>query len=483
MKSKVFRLAVMLLLAFIFTNHNAVLAAESSETDKEKAKSPAADTTLAEQMQVLQEKIHQLEALVEQQQRIIELWQRQNTTQVATPTLPPNTGTEVKETTKSAVAGFDTEQQKKLDTLYKVFGQYQLSGDLRLRYDGQSNQGFDSTLPLPNRNRVHMRARVQLIGTLHDKFDWGLRVASGNFVNPNGTNQTFTDFFNRKPVGFDRYFIRYNSKTEPWGFTLQGGKFDFPWKRTELTFDNDLQPEGAAETLYYKGKGRLKELRLVAFQLPFSEDAAGKDAYLLGGQLLGTVASSSWSATAGATFLNFNHADAIVRTLNRSTTQVGGGLQAGTTNRVRRDAMGNITGFVANFNVLDTVGELTYNRYPRYPITFVLNYAHNFSQRLKQLKEQDAYWTEVKVGRLKEKGDWEFTYTFARIEQDAVLASFNFDDFLTSNSINSRATAGYMINNNVYLQFLGIFSTRANTLPGRDSRTLRRFQFDVNYRF
>src|SRR5207249_10127523 len=133
---------------------------------------------------------------------------------------------------------------------------------LRFRYDVAADQGCDSPIEPPTRSRGRIRARVQLAGAFHNNFDWAIRVSSGRFTNPTGTNQDFTDFFNRKPVGFDRYFIRYSSKSEPVGVVLQVGKFDYPWKRTELTFDNDLQPEGAAETLYYKGKGALKELKL-----------------------------------------------------------------------------------------------------------------------------------------------------------------------------------------------------------------------------
>src|SRR5207244_1924135 len=143
-----------------------------------------------------------------------------------------------------------------------------------------------------------------------------------------------------------------------------------------------------------------------------------------------------------------------------------------------------VIGFLANFNILETIGEVVYSGgNKKFPVSLLLDYARNMSDRLEKLKERNAYWVEFKVGRLKEKGDVEFTYTFARIEQDAILSPFNFDDFLGSNSRNSRATIAYMINNNVYLQLIGLFPERFNTLPGRDSRVTKRFQFDVNYRF
>src|SRR5262249_29427007 len=292
-----------------------------------------------------------------------------------------------------------------------------------------------------------------------------------------------TDFFNRKPVGFDRYFIRYNSKTKPYGVILQAGKFDYPWKRTELTFDNDIQPEGAAETLYYKGKKFLKEAKVVAFQLPFNEVSAGRDSVLYGGQGLVTVGSANWTLTGAETYLNFNQVDAVARALSVPTTQVGGGLEFGTTNRVLVDSTGKIIGFAAKYNVLDSIGEIRYSGYSKFPISLTLDYARNMTARLDKLKERNAYWLEFRVGQLKEKGDMEFSYTFDRVEQDAVLSVYSFDEFLATNSRNSRVTFGYTFNNNFFVQVMGEFSRRFNAIPGRDNRLSKRILIDVNYRF
>ena len=56
------------------------------------------------------------------------------------------------------------------------------------------------------------------------------------------------------------------------GLRLQGGKFEVPWVRTELTIDNDVQPEGFNET-YSRGfkHSTLKNLTFIAWQLPFLE--------------------------------------------------------------------------------------------------------------------------------------------------------------------------------------------------------------------
>jgi hypothetical protein len=473
MKTQKIFMGIMAIILF-FSISAKIDAAVNDEGEKRETSKESTAMSTEEQLLLLNEKVRKLEEMVERQQRMIE--KLQSGSVAAAPAVLPAAVVEEK---KPAVPD---EQTKKVDSLFKSFGHLNISGDLRFRYDGQYNQGFDNLLKAPARNRVRLRARLQLAGRFNNNFDMAVRIATGSFTDPISTNQTATDFFNRKPVGFDRYFIRYNSKTEPVGIILQGGKFDFPWKRTQMTFDNDLQPEGAAETIYFKGKGGLKEVRLVAFQLPFNEVSAGKDSALFGGQLLATVGSGNWAFTSSATYLNFNRADAVARAVERPPMQIGG-LELGTTNRVRRDAAGNIIGFLTNFNLLDVIGEVSYSGSRKYPVSLLFNYVRNMSNKLDRLGERNGYWAEFSAGQLREKGDIGFTYTFAKIEQDSVLSPFNFSDFLSTNSRNNRFSFGYMINNNVFLQYTGITTERFNTASGRESRNQFRQQLDMTYRW
>ena len=60
---------------------------------------------------------------------------------------------------------------------------------------------------------------------LANEFDWGLRLATGSFADSISTNQTLTDFYNRKPFALDQAFITYKPHGVP-GLRLQGGKFE-----------------------------------------------------------------------------------------------------------------------------------------------------------------------------------------------------------------------------------------------------------------
>ncbi len=170
-----------------------------------------------------------------------------------------------------------SDSQKRVDELYKKFGAIRFSGDLRFRGETFRNQGFDAVTEPADRNRLRIRARLALDGTIDKHFDWGMRLATGIFTDPITTNQTFTDAFERKAFALDRAFVRYDSKTDEVGVQLVAGKFEPTFRGTQMVWDDDLNVEGASEAVYFKTKTALKQLKFVAFELPFNEVSGGKD--------------------------------------------------------------------------------------------------------------------------------------------------------------------------------------------------------------
>src|SRR6266498_4150600 len=169
---------------------------------------------------------------------------------------------------------------KKVEARVAEIGAIKFSGDIRLRAEsffGLSNSLSNGDNPailgndLSPRHRMRLRARLQMRGAISDEFDWGLRFATGSFADNISTNQTLTDFFNRKPFALDQAFITYKPRRAP-GLRLQGGRFEPPWTFTEMTIDNDLMVDGFNES-YSRAfkKSTLKDLTLVAWQLPLLE--------------------------------------------------------------------------------------------------------------------------------------------------------------------------------------------------------------------
>jgi hypothetical protein len=456
----------------------------------------------------LEDRLKAMEQLIERQQREIQALRQVVEMKRAG---PPLTQAETTQATgaqpKVMVAGNQRpasgkneasppETQKKVDELYKKFGAIRFSGDLRFRVETFRNQGFDSLAEAPDRYRLRIRARLALDGTINKHFDWGMRVATGIFTDPISSNQTLTDFYERKPFALDRAFIRYDSKGDRMGAQLVAGKFEPTFRRAQMVWDDDVNVEGASEALYFKTKSPLRQIKLVAFQLPFSEVPAGKDGILYGGQ-----AQTDWqfsptvSANVNVGYYDWNRVDQVLLALGALATQVNGGIlngagvtgsqngSLGTTNRIIRNGAGQPVGFLAGFNLLDLLGNLSWQATTRFPVTFTFDYVHNLTSRVRD--EKNGYWVGAQVGQAKEKGDWLFGYYFTRIEQDAVLVPFNFSDILASNSRVHMPTIGYQIANNVTAQWAGLFSQRANKLllMSPENRYLNRMQFDVIYKF
>ncbi|MFQ5927265.1 MAG: hypothetical protein ACE5MH_07510, partial [Terriglobia bacterium] len=260
--------------------------------------------------------------------------------------------------------------------------------------------------------------------------------------------------------------------------------------RTELTFDNDLNPEGFSETLSFDFKDApLANLTLVGFQLPFNELSTAGDSFIWGGQVqthwkLGQRTRLGLHATG----MNFRNVDAIARAIGAGALQPSLPLS----NSVRVDAAGNIIGFGSRFAYLDLIAQLDHEFTPRWPLRVTLDFVNNTRARS---TERSGYWAEVALGRTRKKGDWLFGYTLIRIEKDAVIGAYNFDDLrASSNVVNHRLRSSYQIHNNVRLDYTllvgRLFNPQdnLNLVPStfqllKQDPFLKRMQFDVVYKF
>ena len=467
------------------------------------AKEPATDTNTADRIRMLEQaveaqnaRLDELREIIGEQQRMIRLLTGSASDEVQKKSSQPQiVAVAMKAAAPVKIEPQAAESQKKLDELYKRFGAIRFSGDLRFRFESFDNQGFDSLIEPPGRRRLRIRARLALDGALNENFDWGFRIASGIFTDPISTNQTLTDFFERKPFALERAFIRYDSKTDKFGVQLVAGKFEPTFRRTQMVWDDDVNVEGASEAIYFKTKTALRQVKLVAFELPFSEVTVGKDGILYGGQ-----AQTDWqfsslvSGNINVGYYDWVRPDQIVLGLGALATQVNGGIfngsgvtgaqngVLGTTNRLIRNAAGVATGFQAGFNLLNILGNVTW-QVQKYPVTFTFDYVHNLTDRVND--EKSGYWVGGQLGQTREKGDWLAGYYFARIEQDAVLVPFNFSDILASNSRVHMPTFSYQVASGVTAQWTGLFSQRVNKVVPLSpfNRYLNRMQFDVIYRF
>jgi hypothetical protein len=227
--------------------------------------------------------------------------------------------------TNNALSAQD--QQKRFGALEDAFGRFRWTGDVRVRGEDYF-QTYTGCAACNDRNRARIRIRFGFEGRLNEDFVAGVALASGTFSDPTTTNETLTNFFERKTIGLDRGYITYNPVAHKW-LSLTGGKFAYTWARTSITFDPDINPEGfvAKVSKDFDGVPVVKNVNLQIMNLLYNEVSGagglfgGRDSFAIGGQIGGRLQLAKfWTMTPSFTLLNWRYNDAL---LNASAYQTG----------------------------------------------------------------------------------------------------------------------------------------------------------------
>lgn len=533
----------------------------ATEAMKRTADHPPVDKKPA----TVEEKLAALEQLLEQQRQRLNQLQQTVTEQQETIHLlvsrsnvgaVPNETAALRTEPQPAQTPAVEDRLKKVEGRLAELGAIKFSGDIRLRSEsffGLTNNLASGSNPaalgneLSPRHRMRMRARLAIRGSISDEFDWGLRIASGSFGDNISTNQTLTDFFNRKPFALDQAFVTYKPKKAP-GLRLQGGKFEPPWTATELTIDSDLMVEGFNES-YSRGfkKSALKDLTFVAWQLPFLErnsafvrnadgtvniqqsNRGGRDLAFYGAQFRARFEPSSKVALnlsiadlyfSGTQFISPVQVFGSQLQLPVTITLPGGGtvtsqvsiprdfLVAGNANLGLTNASNNATNrdgrLASGFNLIDMIARLELKHSKRFPVAIILDFVTNTQTHdvvtagpggadlILPNNENNGFWGEVQVGQTRARGDMLFGYTFMRIEKDAVLTPFNMSDITQQSDMRGHRFAfSYAADPRVVFTVTGIVTERptgllgafGTTPPGSLNRPTTRLQLDTVLRF
>ncbi len=439
--------------------------------------------------------------------------------------------------TNSAVNTQD--EQKRVSALEGLVGRFRFTGDVRVRGEGffQDQPGFF------DRNRVRVRVRFGVEGKLNDDFSGGFAIATGTLGDPTTTNETLTNFFDRKTIGLDRGYITYNPIAHKW-LSLTGGKFAYQWQRTQVTGDPDINPEGFNQKLSFDTHLPLvKNVTLQGIEYLFNEVTKGPDSFAVGGQVSSKLEMGRWTATPSFLVLNWRNTDAILQASafavqapttgsSSPTTPIpalpvpgeGPGCAAGSnsgklpsfppcafspngmTNGTFLDSSGKphflspflYADFILNNQVKTGLSRLPLNLLLEYednlaakehPIDFTGNLATNLG------KQSHVYLADISVGQVKNKNDLQIGYAYLRQEQDAVLASFaESDQRAPTNILQHRFYALYKLRANTVANFTWWHGRTLNTnlenaplvqglKAGQIEPWLNRLQFDLIYSF
>jgi hypothetical protein len=433
-------------------------------------------------------------------------------------------------------AGSSDERIRNLERQIQGLGPISFSGDVRLRAEPFFGGPADESL---ERARARIRARFNTIANLGEQFRAGLSLATGDVNDPTSTNQNLTGFYTRKAIALDLAYVEFTPKAfKP--LTIVGGKFRYPWYNTELTWDKDLNPEGAGETFAFNlNTPVLKRIALVGFQLPFAEMAgtASTDKRITQSITYGGQLQTSWQLaprlrlSAYSGYYDFRGSDSIALALARASsknpqTPFAGLLPLASGNPVPNSTytttaatvvtvggtayptgVTSITNaqFASKFGLFDNIARFDIDTgHPRVPLSLIGDYVQNTeacsnladivgvptntsTQTFKQTlnarcnsHQRRGYWAEATVGRLEKRGDLQFGYARIYIEREAVLGNFNYSDIRQGTNVSEhRFTAFYQMDKSVQLGFTALVGRPlATTEPW-----LSRLQFDTIFIF
>ncbi len=317
-------------------------------------------------------------------------------------------------------------------------------GDLRLRYqyDHRDSTPNDD----PERNRGRFRWRVGAETKIIDDVTVGFGLSSGSSSSasatygtvgdPRSTEQTLDSSFSKKPLAINYAFAQYSPFR--W-LSLVGGKLRTnpifranslgPWP-SELVWDNDITPEGAAVVFNYPALLKLDAINLDVFLINAffildenNPSGSGREPYMYvfqPGFNLKIMKDINFKAALTKYLFNGIEDKPQLKFSSNSNTLVAGKYKFDYDAWVVTAEFGfnkpfsqSIVPYVGLF------GEYVYNPDPD--------------------DENKAYLGGIRVGypSIKKFGDWQVSYAYRRLEKDAWLDTFP-DSTFYSGATNSK---------------------------------------------
>ncbi|MFH1035665.1 MAG: putative porin [Pseudomonadota bacterium] len=203
------------------------------------------------------------------------------------------------QTVKAAPAG-------KLAQLPAWLERTSIFGDFRLRYENTHTDDFKGKAT-DSRDRWRYRLRVGVKSQVTDDLLVAMRMASGADNDATSTNETMTNWFSEKSWGIDQAYVKYNPAFLDKVVTAWGGKLPNPYETTNIMWDSDVVPEGAALNFQFNKKGMLRPfITLGAFSVEEQKKDDPGDAYLFAPQAGLEFVNGPWKIKAATSYYDWS---------------------------------------------------------------------------------------------------------------------------------------------------------------------------------
>ncbi len=309
--------------------------------------------------------------------------------------------TETKETVKKEI--------EKGDSLIPKWAVYtKVSGDLRLRFESCDRANTS------DRTRANVRLRYGIESKINDQMTVGVRLASGSSASQVSREQSLSDSFNSKSIWLDLAYLEYAINKK---ITVIGGKMKNPFYLThDIIWSTNLTPEGAV--FKYKTAAFNKKYDLFANigMLPLDQDTnvspimyayqSGFSTKVLKRPFTSAITFYDVQDIKDATYANITPSQS-----KQSNTLTGGRFQF-----EYRIFDASLEYSPLDVSVLGT----------KMPLTLMGSYIRNIASGV---DKDDAWISGFQLGKAKDKGNWDVSYNYRKIEADATLDFINDSTF------------------------------------------------------
>ena len=308
----------------------------------------------------------------------------------------------------------------------------ELSGDFRGRFENFTADDDSFT----TRNRWRYRLRVQAEAEFYERFEVGLRLASGEGAfddvdaaplggDPISGNQTFNNNASGKDLWVDKAYATWRAlETLDSSGSLTFGKMSNPFVFSPLVFDSDYTPEGLA-TSWSHAFNDEHMLGFAAGGFVLDEISGDSDdPYMLGAQLrfdsiwsYNEAHKPKLSTSAGVAVLSISNEEMLTNVAVPNGQQGNSRTPAGVLD--------------SNFNPFVLDGTITYyfDSAPLYngffPVSLVGNYINNPAAR----SDDDGYSIGIQLGKAGKKATWSLAYEWRHLGRDAWYEEIVDSDF------------------------------------------------------
>ncbi len=301
-----------------------------------------------------------------------------------------------------------------------------LKGDVRFRNELIQQQDKKDDF------RWRLRARLAVEAEINEAWSAAIGLASGP-LDPVSTNQTLTAGFSRKTIMLDLAYIDYHPKQAP-GLNVIGGKMRLPFEtadKTQLLWDNDLTPEGAA-LKFKRAAGEKADIFANAAGFYITDNNPDNEQWMSGGQAgVAVKPSGTISMTVGAGYYDYHRVEGQPGIYNPESFYGNSSMKTGTkvvtvkagNTVIGRDTV-DVYGYATDFNELELLGVVDLKVNDKITLRLAGDYVNNVGAD--SLNTAYLFGGSLLYG--KDQGSLRLSANYRSIEADALIGAFTFSD-------------------------------------------------------